>query len=596
MKKKTIVTTLENYLNCLPENVFSCVFSVKDNSVLVYTPNCLPFFGLKATKSTQSSALNSFLFALCESIGLSQKDLHSEKIHVLCEENIEIRFNDKLIRVFFNILDNSALNLDDAEKLYVFSWTEILEALDASTMTSAEIDDDLILNELEIVLNSIHDGVWIIDGNGITQHVNKALKRIANINAKDVIGKHVTVPLLKGDFEKSVTLKALKSKKVVSEFDDYHNGKRCLNTSTPILDEKGNVRSVVGVIRDLTELEKIQNVLLEKEVEIMQNSLGKERTDDVVFTGKSVLFREHLQSLKKVAKSSSALLLTGETGTGKTVAASFIHENSQRKDKPFIVINCAAIPESLIDSELFGYEKGSFTGASQGGKKGYFELADNGTLFLDEIAELPLTSQSKLLHVLDNYTFYKVGGDKQIRVDVRVIAATNRSLEELVKANAFRKDLYYRLNMLNILIPPLRERTEDIALLANIFLHKACERLGTVKHFHKKALMDLTAYNWPGNVRELRGAIEYFAAMTEKSIITVEDIHPFLLTNKNDEEITRKHIPKSQNLNEAVKELERAMILEALSQEGSSYKAAKKLGISQSSVVRKAHSFGIKLS
>ena len=286
----------------------------------------------------------------------------------------------------------------------------------------------------------------------------------------------------------------------------------------------------------------------------------------------------------------------GETGTGKSLAASYIHEHSIRKDKPFISINCAAIAESLIDSELFGYEKGAFTGADQAGKKGYFELADKGTLLLDEIGELPLNIQAKLLHVLDNYGFHRVGGNASINVDVRIIAATNRPLEELVEKGEFRADLFYRLHVLTVKIPPLRQRQEDIPQLAESFLSDTCKRLKTVKSFAPKALLALSAHTWPGNVRELRGAVEYLAAMTEGNIIRVADLYPYVLSEKQVENSNTSITVNDKTLEEAVFELEYSMIKEALVQEGSTYKAAKKLGISQSTVVRKAKHLGIKIS
>ncbi len=589
MKKNKTVNPFQNYLDCVPDGLYTCVISGEDGFIHSYTANCLNFFNAKKNYNNELMTLS--VFNLFADIGVKFLDFKCNISKENLQEECQIfALGQRKFNLFCRLLDSDELGLDGKMKYYIFVWTEI-----QSTELSESFDEknyDLVLNELEIVLDSIHDGVWIIDGNGITRHVNKALKRIANIRAKDVMGKHVTEPMLKGKFRRCVTLDALESKKAVTQFDDYMNDKRCLNTSTPILDEDGNVRSVVAVIRDMTELEKFQNSLVESELK----ALGADHKEEGPLLGESSVFATSMAQLKKVAKSSSSVLLMGETGTGKTLAASFIHENSQRQGKPFIPINCAAIAESLIDSELFGYQKGAFTGADQGGKKGYFELADGGTLLLDEIGELPLASQAKLLHVLDNYTFHKVGGNTQVRVDVRIIAATNRPLEDLVKEGAFRKDLYYRLNILNIQIPPLRDRFEDIPLLANTFLREACQRLGTAKNFHKKALLALSGYNWPGNVRELRGAVEYFVAMTEGSVIRVEDMKPFLFLEEEEETLSKEISVKKQTLNEAVAELERAMIKEALIQEGSSYKAAKKLGISQSSVVRKAQSFGIKLS
>ena len=245
---------------------------------------------------------------------------------------------------------------------------------------------------------------------------------------------------------------------------------------------------------------------------------------------------------------------------------------------------------------MFGYEKGSFTGAGQSGKKGYFELADKGTLLLDEIGELPLNMQAKLLHVLDNQSFHKVGGEKSIKVDTRIIAATNRPLEELVNSGEFRADLYYRLRVLSVTIPPLREHREDIPDLAMAFLDEACKRHGTVKTFSPRVLACFAAHSWPGNVRELRASVEFLAAMTEGSIIRVADLPSYILASSPEiaaelEQPETEDSPKG--LKQAVHALEYSMIRDALRKSGSTYKAAALLGVSQSTVVRKAQQLGI---
>ena len=256
-------------------------------------------------------------------------------------------------------------------------------------------------------------------------------------------------------------------------------------------------------------------------------------------------------------------------------------------------MNCAAIPQSLIESELFGYEKGAFTGAERSGKKGFFELADKGTLLLDEIGELPLTMQAKLLHVLDNQTFHKIGSEKSIKVDVRIIAATNRPLEQLVGTGEFRADLYYRLRVLSVVIPPLREHPEDIPELAVAFLEEACTRLGTFKAFSPKVLQCFKVHTWPGNVRELRAAVEFLAAMTESSIIRLTDVPPHILGGSVELGMPDVDESACTGIREAVKNMEKTMISNALAQTGSTYKAARLLGISQSSVVRKSRKLGI---
>ncbi len=574
---------LQNILDFFPHNLSACLVSGAQGIVELYNTNFQKFFKLQ-----ESSVKGLSLIELFATNGAKHADFLLRNPPDGKPRTFGLGGQNYIF--FRKVIQDGDFGLELDRTLYLVFWGEI--------PNQGGERYEMLLHEFEIILDSIHDGIWIIDGNGITIHANKALKRITGISPKEVVGKHVTVPMMEGKFTNCVTLDALKQKKIVTQFDDYKNGKRCINTSSPILDEKGEVLRVVASIRDLSELEKLQDKLDQAELVALKYKGELEKFGKgSVYIGNSLCFQNCLKQLKKVAKSPSSVLLLGETGTGKSLAASYIHENSVRKDKPFIAINCAAIAESLIDSELFGYQKGAFTGADQSGKKGYFELAHGGTLLLDEIGELPLGVQAKLLHVLDNYSFHKVGGNSAVSVDVRIIAATNRPLEDLVKTGEFRKDLFYRLHVLNVNIPPLRDRLEDVSLLAESFLADACHRLGTAKSFHKKALLALSAHNWPGNIRELRGAVEYLVAMSERNVITLEDVQPYIGNIENSGEVKISYTSNTeQGLNEAVAELERTMIKNALIQEGSTYRAASKLGISQSSVVRKAKALGIKIS
>lgn len=450
-------------------------------------------------------------------------------------------------------------------------------------------DNDLLWKEHKVILDSIYDGIWVIDANGMTVHINKALNRIAGIKPKDVVGKHVTSPMQEGKFTSCVTLKALEKKKAITMFDDYAGGKRCLNTSTPIFDDNGKVWRVVASIRDISELEILQAKLSETEREAQHYKEKLAQIDRAAsaggLVGNSPVMRKCIRQLEKAAKTSASMLILGETGTGKTLAASFVHHKSARAKEPFISLNCAAIPPSLLETELFGYDKGAFTGASNEGKKGVFELARGGTLLLDEIGELPLSMQAKLLHVLDGYTFRRVGGVRDITTDVRIMAATNKPLEQLVASGEFRADLYYRLRILNVVIPPLRERAEDIPDLAVYFLEETCARHGIAKYFGAKVLQRFQLHAWPGNVRELRATVEFLAAMTEGDNIKARHLPPHLAPHPGAED---DGAAPAQTLKAALGKLETQMVKDALAKTGSTYKAAVLLGISQSSVVRKA--------
>ena len=290
-----------------------------------------------------------------------------------------------------------------------------------------------------------------------------------------------------------------------------------------------------------------------------------------------------MESALRAARHDTTVLISGETGVGKEVMASFIHRNSDRRKKKLVKVNCSAIPESLMESEFFGYEKGAFTGANVNGKIGLFEEADGGTLFLDEIGELPVNLQSKLLRVLQEQEIQRIGGVTPVKIDVRIIAATNRDLKEMAEQGLFRKDLYYRLNIIPLVVPALRERKEDLVPLANDFLDKLNLLYNENKRFSKEAYEAFGRYNWPGNVRELRNVIERVFVMTEGQLIRDTDLPAEIkAVHDNASVVSGDHVLKF-----AVAKLEYAMIQEAFEKHGNVRDAAKALGIDASTFVRK---------
>lgn len=491
--------------------------------------------------------------------------------------------------------------------MYIIRWKSVSiddsaggEQVRLITMSKIPVDQinrvaELPWQELTVLLDSIHDGIWVIDSDGITLRVNKAMERIAGLRAEEVIGKHVTEPMHKGRFETCVTLRALIEKRSVTMFDDYSNGKRCLNTSTPIFDEKGNVWRVIASIRDMPELETLQRKLTDLEMETLAYKARLENLEtemDAGFVGHSAPMRRLRKEASKAARTEAITLILGETGTGKTLTAKAIHDMGQRSAEPFIAVNCGAIPMSLMESELFGYEKGAFTGAAKSGKPGMFELAHKGTLLLDEIGELPLPMQAKLLQVLDGHPFHRVGGTKPITVDVRVIAATNKPLADMAASGQFREDLFYRLRVLTVEIPPLRERPDDIPVLAMHFLQEIIKKSGLQKNFDPQVLNCFLTYRWPGNVRELRALVQSLATMSEEETITMQDLPQYMQAQSP---LPQGSVSFRQPMREAVAELERNMIMTALTETGSTYKAARRLKVSQSTIVRKAQRYKIGL-
>jgi len=307
--------------------------------------------------------------------------------------------------------------------------------------------------------------------------------------------------------------------------------------------------------------------------------LGKVEAEELFpdIVGSSTSMRNIFTQILKVAPTDSTVLISGESGTGKELIASSIHEHSERKDKPFIKINCVAIPEGLLESELFGHEKGSFTGATEQ-KKGKFEIANRGTVFLDEIGDMPLNTQAKLLRVLQEKEFERVGGTKMIKVDIRFIAATNKNLQDMIKHGSFREDLYFRLNVFSINIPPLRERKEDIILLANHFMKSLPVKL----RLSNSALKGIIDYSWPGNVRELKNVLEQASILNEDGIIKPQ--HMPVLAEKSFQEMAGTD-DGTMHLDEKLNLMEKEMIMEALRKAGGiQVKAAGILGINQRSL------------
>lgn len=407
---------------------------------------------------------------------------------------------------------------------------------------------------LGAVFNATQDAISVVDKNGIGIMVNPAYTKITGLSEKDVLGKMATVDISEGE---SVHMKVLATKKPVKGalLKVGPNRKEVLVNAAPIIVD-GELIGSVGVLHDITEMNKLSEELRQAK-QIIRKLEAKYTFDDI--EGRDAELVNAIDKAKKAADTPVTVFLMGESGTGKEIFAHAIHNASERKYKQFVRVNCAAIPHTLLESELFGYEEGAFTGAKKGGKKGLFEEANGGTIFLDEIGEINVETQAKLLRVLQEKEIMKVGGIKPVGVDVRVIAASNIDIESAIKQGKFRKDLYYRISMFPIKIPPLKERKGDIAHLVRFFIRKYNQEYGrNIEEINEDALQRLIEYQWPGNVRELENIIG-------RAIINMK------MTEKV---IQKRHLPKfelegektSIHLQEGFYESEESMTLGQLTE------------------------------
>lgn len=448
--------------------------------------------------------------------------------------------------------------------------------------------------ELYEVLDSIDDAIFIDDANGKTLWLNKACEKLYDIKKEDIIGIHISILEEEGIFAPSVARMVLESNKQVDIIHQNKSGNRILSTGTPIFDEKGELSSIISTSRDITELVNLQN-----ELESVQSTLEGMQNQDKFYTGNVIAQSQSmfnvLQLVKRLAEIDSTVLITGESGVGKGIIAKLLHQNGNRSENPFVKVNCGAIPENLIESELFGYESGSFTGSRTEGKAGLFETASEGTIFLDEISELPLNLQVKLLQVLQDKEITRVGGVTPIPIDVRIISATNRDLYTLIQDGKFREDLYYRLNVVPIYVPPLRDRNEDIVPLINLFLNENNTSMNDRKEITPETMAILTEYNWPGNVRELQNIIERLMITTRDTTIEPGNLPSYILDyiSVSRTNSTPTSLGEDLNLNEALENAEKEILLTAQKKHKSSRKMAKALGVSQPTIVRKLHKHGI---
>ncbi len=442
--------------------------------------------------------------------------------------------------------------------------------------------------------NHSFDGFCVARGDGVMIAVNKAAAGYLNLQPAALLNRNVKDLVADGFYDYSTTLEVFKKRKKLTRIYKTRDNKSILNTSTPIFDAQGNIEYIVQNERDITQIKKLEGQLqnekaIKKELikDVRQLNVQTSGHGEIISNSKEM---ENILSLtSRCARIDlDSLLLLGETGVGKGVLTDFFHKMGNRSKNSLIRVNCAALPENLLEAELFGYEKGAFTGAGKHPKPGLFELAQGGTLLLDEVGELPLSIQAKLLHCLEERKIFRLGGTRFRQINCCVVAATNRDLKRMCKNGQFREDLYYRLNTVSIKIPPLRKRREDITPLAKHFLNQYNNKYKMKKNISPKGYRQLNTHGFPGNVRELSNIINNSMIMSgdEEFIDSIILDHIELSSNDNSM-LDRDFVFSHQTLAQQMAVNEKNIIMKSLDQHSTVIETAKALGISKATMMRK---------
>lgn len=454
-----------------------------------------------------------------------------------------------------------------------------------------------LTRELEAIIDSSSDGLFVCDAQANVIRVNPASERIHKIKAKELIGKNMVNLIEEGFIDNSAALQASRKKEIVSLLQQKDD-RKMISIATPVFDEDGNLIRVVVSERDITEIDNLHRELEEQgslkdqlQYQLLEMQLADLKTHKIIARSPSMI--KVLEKALKVSTVNSTVLITGESGVGKGLIANLIHKNSSRAKKPLIRINCGAIPETLIESELFGYEAGAFTGAKAGGKPGSLELADGGSLFLDEIGELPLSAQVKLLRFLEKGRLTRLGGTKVLTIDARILVATHRNLQDMVAKGTFRQDLYYRLNVIPLQVPALRERKDCISPLIRYYVDYFADIAGTRKRVGRSTLDALLSYPYPGNVRELMNICEHAIVMSETEVVGRLDLPKDVIGRTSESSIFDSGWPEEMTLKQILESVERKVMLQTVKKYKNQSAAAAALGVSQPTIARRLKKYNI---
>ncbi|MFB4165002.1 sigma-54 interaction domain-containing protein [Alteribacillus sp. JSM 102045] len=470
-------------------------------------------------------------------------------------------------------------------------------------ITNSELEEYQNMEiDLKTIFDSSYDVLFVADGEGKAIRVSSACERLWGIKRSDFLGRNTNDLERDGVFQPSVTRLVLEQKRKVSVIQKTRTGKTLLVVGTPVMNENGKVVRIINASRDVTEIHQLQDELMETRrlLEHYQNEIQHLKSENQsVLSNKLVYQSEKMQQLieqvQVIAKYETPVLITGESGVGKEVIASLIHDWSHRSNQPFIKVNCGAIPDSLLESELFGYEKGTFTGANNAGKTGLFLAANNGTILLDEITEMPISLQVKLLRVLQEKEIMPVGSIISKKINVRVVSTTNREIGELIKKGEFREDLYYRLNGIPIEIPPLRKRKEDVTPLVNYFTEAFNNYYGDKKTVSNDSISEIMQSDWKGNIRELKNFVERLLILSQEDIVDKSYVERVLENKQVTFQNFHFEILQDLDLYETLSKVEKQILEYTAKRSNTTIEMARSLGVNQSTISKKLKKYDISL-
>ncbi|MEK4306732.1 sigma-54 interaction domain-containing protein [Oceanobacillus sp. FSL K6-0251] len=531
---------------------------------------------------------------------------------LLLNQQKKILFQNKLAKQYTYYLgtildsviseDNSFCILDYPAEISTFNYNQYIVVCvnprdDFVRLSKEKETLQELRQELNEVINSSFDGIVISDERGTIIHQNPSYEKITGLSSEELIGRSLKELEDEKVIDESSSLKALRDNKEITIIQKINTGASVLISAVPIRNKNGNIKKVVNNVRDLSELNMLEteiknlkkkNQAIHEELELLKHQKSPE--DSIIAHSEGM--QEVLNRALRVAHIDSSVIVQGPSGVGKEKIVELIHKNSIRSEKPLIKVNCGAIPEALLESELFGYISGAFTGASQKGKAGLFEAANKGTILLDEIGEMNKDLQVKLLRVIQEREITRVGDTRPIPIDVRIIAATHRNLAEMVEIGTFRNDLYYLLNVIPIHIPPLKNRKKDIIPLVYHFLKDIKAKYAIERKFSEDVLQSFRNYDWPGNVRELQNLVERVAVMSTEPEVEMKDVQKELQININPTKPTIS-LEEVKSLKEQIENHEAAIIEDMVGKYPSIRKAATALSVDQSTLVRKMKKYGI---